>query len=51
MQTSQRQQLKITLSMSIAYKMHIFDLMSQKEQEQHLRAMDPRCSRSKIWLG
>ena len=35
--------------MSIAYKMYIFDLMSQREQEQqqHLRSMDPRCSRSK----
>ena len=41
--------------MSFTYKMYIFDLMSHKEQEQeqaqeqqqHIRSMDPRCSRSK----
>ena len=33
----------------IAYKMHIFDLMCEKEQEQQFsRSMDPRLSRSKI---
>ena len=38
--------------MSFTHKMYISDLMSHKEQEQeqHIRSMDPRCSRSKTRL-